>query len=578
MSRFFKILVPIVLTVAVLLSIGWYLMKYDPQFTRDLLVSHARKQSDKGNHGYSTWLYELAYKHSGNDETVALELSQQFKDVGNYTKAEYTLSHAIADGGSVDLYIALCKTYVEQDKLLDAVKMLENIADPNIKAQIDAMRPASPIPSQEPGFYDQYISVTFTSEDGAAYVTTDGEYPSTAEDYCADPITLPAGQTTFFALTVDRSGLVSPLSVMSYTVAGVIEEVHFTDDAIDQTVRDLLRVDGSHVFRSDELWGITSLSLPANVAGLEDLKWFPFLSSLTIHESTMEDLSGLSILSGLQDLVITDTPVRGEDLTVIANLPRLSSLTLRSCSLSGIHALSNAVGLQYLDLSGNAIRDLSAIAVLPELRYLDLSHNAVDDLNYFSYVTSLETLYVGHNAITDITPLSGCIALTDLDLTNNALTDITPAGNIPGLKRLSVAFNQLTDVSALSANTMLEELDISNNAITDITGLGTLARLVTFNFSYNQISQLPHFPSDCALVTIKGSQNRLISLNPLIGLNNLNYVFMDYNPELSSIACLATCERLVEVTVYGTAVTDVSAVTKTADGQDTGVTVKYSPI
>lgn len=578
MKKVFKIIVPTILVIGIIASIGWYLFVYDRDLTRDVLLAQARFSDTQGHPNAASFFYDLAYSHSGHEENIAIELANQYKSDGNYTKAEYTLSNAIADGGTAELYIALCKTYVEQDKLLDAVKMLENIADPNIKAQIDAMRPASPIPSQEPGFYDQYISVEFTAEDGAAYVTTDREYPSTAEDYCADPITLPAGQTTFFALTVDEAGLVSPLSVVSYTVAGVIEEVHFTDDAIDQTVRELLRVDGSHVFRSDELWGITSLSLPANVAGLEDLKWFPFLSSLTIHESTMEDLSGLSILSGLQDLVITDTPVRGEDLTVIANLPRLSSLTLRSCSLSGIHALSNAVGLQYLDLSGNAIRDLSAIAVLPELRYLDLSHNAVDDLNYFSYVTSLETLYVGHNAITDITPLSGCIALTDLDLTNNALTDITPAGNIPGLKRLSVAFNQLTDVSALSANTMLEDLDISNNAITDITGLGTLARLVTFNFSYNQIPQLPHFPSNCALVTIKGSQNRLISLNPLIGLDNLNYVFMDYNPELSSIACLATCERLVEVTVYGTAVTDVSAVTKTADGQDTGVTVKYSPI
>ena len=578
MNRFFRILVPIILSVAVLLSVGWYIMEYDPDFTRDMLVSQARKQSDSGNHDIATWLYELAYRHSGKDETVAIELAEQFKDTGNYTKAEYTLSHAISDGGSAELYIALCRTYVEQDKLLDAVTMLEHIADPVIKEEVAQLRPAAPTATPEQGFYNQYINVTVQSDDGALYTTTDGEYPSTAVDLYTGPISLTGGETTIYALTVAPSGLVSPLTILSYTVTGVIEEVTLSDPALDAAVRQKLVVAEDAPLYSDQLWSITTLELPKKTASLEDLKWFPFLHTLTIAESSLTDLSALGSMSSLQTLVITDTPVSAECLTAIAGLPKLTSLTLRGCGLSGISPLSAAVGLQTLDLSSNAIGDVSALTAMPMLSRLDLSHNALSDLEHFRNMPSLTTLNIGFNSISDSTPLENCTALTELDLTGNLLTQALGISQIPGLRSLSLAHNQLTDVSSLAVNTSLETLDISNNSIADISGLYTLNNLVTFNFSYNNISQIPQFSMDCALVTIKGSKNQITSLMELRGLSNLNYVMMDYNPDLISIAPLSTCERLIEVSVYGTAVTDVTSVTKTDKGQNTGIIVKYSPV
>ena len=108
MKRFLRILVPILLAVCILLSIGWYLLKYDSTFTRDVLLRQARKMEESGRHSMSVWLYNLAYNYSEQDDAVAIELAEQFKAIGNYTKAEYTLAKAIEDGGSVELYIALC--------------------------------------------------------------------------------------------------------------------------------------------------------------------------------------------------------------------------------------------------------------------------------------------------------------------------------------------------------------------------------------------------------------------------------------------------------------------------------------
>lgn len=572
MKRVLRIIVPVLLAIAVIFSIGWYLIKYDPNFTQDVLVAQARSLDEQGNHTLATWFYKLAYQQSGNDEDIAIELAEQYRSAGNYTKAEYTLSNAIADGGTVELYIALCKVYVEQDKLLDAVTMLDNVADPAIKQQLDAIRPQAPTATPDHGYFNQYISVSFTVPEGAVYLTTDGSYPSTSQKPYAAPLALSGGETTIRALTVGKNGLVSPLTILDYTIAGVIEEVIISDPAMDRVIRQQLRVDESHVLYTNELWTITNLAVPKDAASLSDLSQLPFLQQLSIHECKVTDFSALSSLSALEELVITGIPVSEEDLQAIASLPKLTVLTLSGCSLSGIDNLADAKILTYLDLSNNTIRDLSALENMPQLTYLNLNHNAVTVLNSVGKLTQLTELDLSYNSITSPSDLASCTELMVLDLTGNAITTLEGIDKLTNLRNLYAAFNQLTDVNALSANIKLGELDISNNSITDITNLGTLKELVNLNFSYNQVTQLPTFAKDCALVSIKGSHNQLKSLKPLAGLENLNYVTMDQNAGITSIAALKTCYSLVEVSVYGTGVRDASALTAL------NIIVKYAPI
>ena len=571
MKRFLKVVVPILLAIAVIFSIGWYFLKYDPELTRDMLISQARSFDEQGNHNMATWFYQLAYRQSGNSETVAIELAEQYRSMGNYTKAEYTLSNAIADGGTVELYIALCKTYVEQDKLLDAVTMLDNVGDPAIKMQLDSLRPKAPTASPEHGYYNQYISVTLSAPVGTVYMTTDGSYPSTANAPCSAPISLPGGETTIHALTVGDNGLVSSLTILGYTVAGVIEEVTISDPAIDHAIRELLQVDENHALYTNELWTITSLVVPNDAESLSDLSKLPFLTQLAIRDNQFDSLASLSALSSLEVLAIENMTVSSEDLQTIASLPKLTRLAMTGCGLSGISALSGATQLTYLDLSNNTIGDLTALESMSQLTYLNLNHNAVTTLDSIGKLTKLTALDLSYNSIAVCAPLSTCTQLTILDLTGNSMTTVDGLENLAGLQALSIAFNKLADVNPLAANTALTVLDISNNTITDITALKNLTNLVNLNFSYNQVSQLPEFSKDCPLVTIKGSQNQLSSLDELAGLENLNTVMMDHNSEITSIGALASCYSLVEVSVYGTKVTDASILTAM------DIIVKYAP-
>ena len=167
MKRTLKRLLPIFLCLVLICSFCWYFLSYDKELTRDILLGCARFFEEQSNYSMATWLYNQAYLHSGNDDQVIIELAERYRQSGNYTQAEVALTKAIAEKGTVDLYVALCKIYVEQDKLLDAAKMLDNIMDTDIKAQLDAMRPPQPVPSHAPNKYAQYITVEFSANCGS---------------------------------------------------------------------------------------------------------------------------------------------------------------------------------------------------------------------------------------------------------------------------------------------------------------------------------------------------------------------------------------------------------------------------
>ena len=572
MKKTLRIILPILLSVAIIACTVWYLFIYDRGFTRDVLLNMARQSEDQGNHNAAAWLYNVAYAQLGNNDAVAIELANQYKSNGNYTKAEYTLSKAISDGGGIELYIALCNTYIEQDKLLDAVTMLDSISNPNIKKQIDSLRPSTPSIMPDPGFYSQYISATLTCTDGDVYVSASGEYPSINTVPCSSPITLSDGENTIYAVSVSDDGLVSPLSIYGYTIGGVVKELQFSDNAIESSIRTMLNISTEQQMFTNDLWSIKDYEIPAGAKDFSDLKHMSFLEKLTVSKGKSSDFSFLPSLVNLTELVIRDTDVSKEALSTISALPALKKLTLSNCSLSSLSTLSKCTGLIYLDISNNTIRNIDALAALTNLQELYMQHNAVIDLSAITGLSQLTKLDISHNALTSLSPIRTLTALTWLNASVNSITEVNQLGNLTKLIYLDIGSNQISDISPLSSCIAIADLNISSNAITDIQKISSLTNMEHFDFSYNQVSALPSFQKDCPLVTINGSNNLITSLENLGGLLNLNIVYMDYNPKLSSVKALSTCPVLVQVNIYGTKVKDVKALTQQS------IIVNYQPV
>lgn len=559
MKKATRFLVPLLLLVLIFCSVVWYLFDYDRAFTRDTLLSQARFNDLHGNSRLSSWFYDMAYIFSDHDENVAVELANQYKTRGNYTKAEYTLTVAINNEPSAELYENLSKTFVQQDKLLDAVTMLDNIADSQIKAQLDAARPEAPTSDYAAGYYSKYMDIHLhASPDTAIYYTTDGSYPSVEGPVYEGGISLPAGETTVYAVAVDKNGLVSPVTVLGYTVTGVIEEVTFSDPMMESAIRDAIGAGPDRTLYTNDLWPVVEFTVPQDVKNYEDLRLLAYLNKLTIRDQNMSTLASLEGLTALTSLDLSGTVFPTDELPILAGLPNLNSLSLSGCGISTIAGLSGAPALTHLDLSSNTIRNLEALEPMTGLQELYLQHNAVKELGCLSGLDKLAKLDLSYNAVTDLAPLGSCKSLTWLAVDNNHLTTLEGANALTGLTSLSANSNGLTGISIISGCTELKNLSISSNQITDISSLSSLTKLETFDFSGNHVEALPSWPSSLPLKTINGSYNALASIDGLKNMDALTHVYMDYNL-LTNIDALADNYCLVQVNVFGNEIEDVSA-------------------
>ena len=570
MKRTMKKILPILLSLVVICSIIWYLFVYDRGFMQDVLLGSARFCERYGNHNIATWLYNQAYLQSGNSDSVIIELAERFKRMGNYTQAEVVLTRAIAENGSVDLYIALSKAYVEQDKLMDAANMLDNITNDEIKAQLDALRPVAPTPSHPKGYYTQYISIDFDSQkETELFFSMDNDFPSVVNKY-QESIALSGGSNKICAVAVNENGLVSTPVYLAYTIGGVIEEITISDPVLDSLFRETLNVPDNLKLYSNDLWTITSLTVPQGVENYEDLGRLIYLEKLVMEDLILNDLSMLSGLSQLKSVTIRNCPLSAKDLHTLSNLPNLENLTLDNCSLSNISALSEAPNLVSLDLRNNAIQDLSGLSFMEKLTNLNLSGNALTSLNALSALEKLTTLDVSYNSLTSILPLSSCKSLSVLVASHNQLDGVPLFNDTTVLTMLDLTGNNITDINNLAEYTSLTKLYLAYNTIVDVSSLAGLNKLIMVDFSHNQITTLPTWDKACDLIEINGSNNAITSVAPLKGLMKLNNVYMDYN-KITNVNPLADCRMLVRVSVYGNDVNDVSKLTEMS------VIVNYDP-
>lgn len=571
MKKALKIIIPIFLILVLLLSAYLFFFQYRSDITAGIFERMGDRRANAGNYSGAVKSYARAHKLNPNDTELSMKLADAYRHTGNYTKAEYTLVHAIySDGENVDLYLALSSVYLEQDKMMDAQLMLDHISNESVRAQIDALRPAAPVLTPEGGKYSDYISVSATYDEGTTcYVTTDGEFPSFSQEPYSEPIKLEGGETTVCAIAVSDNGLVSSAVYAGYTIAGVIEDAVFCDAQLEAYVQEMLSKTG-RTLQTDDLWSITELEVPETVTDLSDLHYFVGLETLTIHNIPDGDYSFLAEMPHMKHLDLSGCSLSSDAMEYIGMCTEIEKLDLSNCSLSNISSLETLTELKILNLDDNSINNLTALGKCVSLEEVHLCRNAVTSLSALSGLKSLKILDVSLNSLESASPIMKCASLSELNLSDNKLTDLEGIGSLKNLTVLNASKNEITTVEGIEKCTKLEVFDLSDNKLTDISGLANIKTLTDINIDYNDVVAVPDFVDDCALVNFSAAHNFLEDCKGLSGLPYLNYVNMDYN-NIRDISCLLNCSCLVQVNVFGTYIKDADAF------RERGIIVNYDP-
>lgn len=559
MSKFLRTLLILLLIVAILGALFWYFFIRGSALPAALYESYAGFCARHGRAASAARFYAKASDRNPADLPLAIAASDAYAQCGNYTKAEYILVRAISYNPDVlDGYLALSALYVQQDKLLDAERLISACSSETVKSQLSALRPDAPVIQPDGGFSYEKSSVSLAYSEGSAYYSTTAEYPTTQSAPYTEPFTLDFGVTEVSAIVVGDNGLVSTLSTAEFTVCGEVAPVTFADEDFDAFVRDLLGKSKHADILSTELWEITDLTIPAELTDLSDLSYFLGLKSLTLQSSGAADLTVLSTLPALETLDLTGTAVSPDTMEAIGSLTTLRELYLGGCGVSSLDSLASLTKLQILDASDNQLTAIDALAAMPELQTLRLQSNEIASLAPLTTATALQILDISGNPAGSLGALSANTALTELYASECAISDISPLENKAALTTLDLSKNSITSIAALQSCAALTSIDAASNQISDLTPVLALPLLSNLDVSSNQITASPTFAENTPLLTLNLSFNQLTEVTGLSNLHALNYLNISSNrvADLSAITDLA---NLIQVDAYQNPIEDVSA-------------------
>jgi internalin A len=166
----------------------------------------------------------------------------------------------------------------------------------------------------------------------------------------------------------------------------------------------------------------------------------------------------------------------------------VTELHLPCVGITDITPLTQLKDLRHLNLSGyrhsfstNQITDLTPLAELTGLVTLSLAENGISDISPLAGLTNLEMLILTKNRITDITPLAGLTNLKVLQLWGNEIVEVAPLTGLTNLTELLLCYNYTACLRQLGAlkNALSGGTYINAREITADCGKCTACRLAT---------------------------------------------------------------------------------------------------
>jgi Leucine-rich repeat (LRR) protein len=239
------------------------------------------------------------------------------------------------------------------------------------------------------------------------------------------------------------------------------------------------------------------------------------VAAVILSADQLLDLQWMALLpqSVRQVQVVGDLSQSSAPLAVLNRFSQLEVLKLSSTGLSEVSGVQRLVHLKRLDVSGNALEDMTPLGELSALEVLNLSENA--QIQLYSLV-----------------PLR--LQLQELDVSGTFIEEVSILKSFKGLRKLSLRQTHVSDIDDLRGLEHLESADFSDTWMQSVEALAALPRLQSLNLAFTLVSQLLESSSEVKdldpAVPVFSELHHLILLHTPIPSSQL-HLFRKSHPE-----------------------------------------------
>ena len=270
-------------------------------------------------------------------------------------------------------------------------------------------------------------------------------------------------------------------------------------------------------------------------------------------------VAGLDFDRDTKSAVLDGKNITDAQLSEVAALYALESLSLRNNMLTEIGAIATLGGLDELDLSGNQIRNVNGLAGIHGLRSLNLSGNPITECSSLKELTNLNTLNLTNTSVSedDLALLSEAIPHCAIRVTADNTEEILYGNNRfqADATELQLSGMGLEEIGALEEFTEVRILNLSNNEIGDLRPLMRLSKLESLNLSGNEVSDLRPLMGLPRLKKLDVSNNLIIETSTVGAMGTLEELNLSGN-RIGNFSGLEKLKKLTDLDLSGTGVKD----------------------
>lgn len=205
-----------------------------------------------------------------------------------------------------------------------------------------------------------------------------------------------------------------------------------------------------------------------------------------------------------------------------------------------------------VDLTGNQLKSLLAVALPPAVTELDLTTNRLTSIDpRIGGLERLQKLLFRQNLLDDraaaqLSSYPSLSSLQELVLRDNQLSVVPPLAPLSALVVLDLSYNNISSMAGLrDATPRLKELYLSNNAISKIEELSHFSGLQLLELGSNKIKVMTGLEGLRELRELWLGRNRVREVD-LCGLTSLRRISVQSN-RLTSMAGFEECAQLEEL-------------------------------